>query len=115
MGNNKLSRRDMLKALGLGAVTLAVTPEVFAKKVLSEPGLPDISYPLLPDREDIKPSRPVNVIVLGAGGRGWNAYSPYGLQFPDEFKVVGVAEPIPYRRERISKAFNIPPENQFET
>lgn len=29
--------------------------------------------------------------------------------------MVGVAEPIPYRRERISKAFNIPKEKQFVT
>ena len=62
-----------------------------------------------------KPDKPITVIVIGAGARGWGAYSSYGLKFPDELKVVGVAEPIPYRRERISKAFNIPIENQFTT
>jgi predicted dehydrogenase len=64
---------------------------------------------------DEKPSSPLTVIVIGAGNRGWGAYSSYGVKFPEELQVVGVAEPIPYRRERISKAFNIPKENQFVT
>jgi predicted dehydrogenase len=61
------------------------------------------------------PGRPVTAIVIGAGSRGWGAYSSYGLRYRDELKVVGVAEPIPYRRERMAKAFNIPEKHQFVT
>jgi len=69
----------------------------------------------LHNKSSKKLKEPVKVIVVGAGSRGWGAYSSYGLKFPEEFQVVGVAEPIPYRRERISKAYNIPEKNQFVT
>jgi predicted dehydrogenase len=71
--------------------------------------LPDVLYD-----DDTKPDKPVTAIVCGAGNRG-NRYSKYGLELPDEFQVVGVAEPLAYRREQLAKSFNIPPENQFVT
>ena len=57
----------------------------------------------------------ITAIVIGAGSRGWGAYGSYGLKYPEELQVVGVAEPIPYRRERMAKAFNIPKDKQFVT
>jgi predicted dehydrogenase len=103
------NRRKLLKSMGMFALGSMVTNtgisnQRVTKKILSS---------ILSTNE--KPARPITVIVIGAGNRGWGAYSSYGLKYPDELKVVGVAEPIPYRRERISKAFNIPPENQFIT
>ncbi len=106
--NQNWKRRDVLKSLGM--VALGTT---LAKNSYSESEVKKIN--IKPDQDNRKLSGPVKVIVVGAGSRGWGAYSSYGLKFPDEMKVVGVAEPIPYRRERLSKTFNIPAENQFKT
>lgn len=57
----------------------------------------------------------VTAIVVGAGLRGGYAYAPYALENPDEFKIVGVAEPIPERRKRLQELHNIPEENCFES
>ncbi|MCD6546625.1 MAG: Gfo/Idh/MocA family oxidoreductase [Thermotogae bacterium] len=57
----------------------------------------------------------IKVVVLGAGSRGYDAYGNLIHRYPDKVKIVGVAEPNPIRREKISKAHNIPVENQFES
>ncbi len=106
MKNHPWSRRKLLKTLGAASLAGA--------------GIPPIENPAFgfsPAVEGITPkhTKPISVIVIGAGSRGWGAYSSYGLKFPGELQVVGVAEPIPYRRERIAQAFNIPQANQFET
>lgn len=106
--NTKWNRRNILKSLGLAAVGVPLA----ANSMASENKGRLISFP---NKESKKLNKPVKVIVIGAGSRGWGAYSSYGLKFPEELQVVGVAEPIPYRRERISKAFNIPEKNQFVT
>ena len=109
MNDQNWNRRKILKTMGAFALgSMVANPGFTARRVNKIIPL-SINYPT------INPGKPVTVIVIGAGNRGWGAYSSYGLKFPDELKVVGVAEPIPYRRERISKAFNIPPENQFTT
>lgn len=107
MKNEAWKRRDVLKSLGLAAVGATLANQGSASS--------NLIIPVQNSEKDKKPESPVKVIVIGAGSRGWGAYSSYGLKFPDELQVVGVAEPIPYRRERISKAFNIPSENQFVT
>jgi predicted dehydrogenase len=56
---------------------------------------------------------PITAVMLGAGGRGFFAYSPYAVEHPDELKFVAVAEPNPARRERFARAHNIPAERQF--
>jgi len=61
------------------------------------------------------PDEPIKVVVLGAGNRGREAYGSLILRYPDKIKIVGVAEPNPIRREKISRAHNIPSENQFES
>ncbi|MCY1723133.1 Gfo/Idh/MocA family oxidoreductase [Prolixibacteraceae bacterium Z1-6] len=108
MNKSNWNRRAVLKSLGLAAVGAPLAGKSMASE--SQGRLISFSH-----KNDKKLDKPVKVIVIGAGSRGWGAYSSYGLKFPDELQVVGVAEPIPYRRERISKAFNIPEENQFVT
>lgn len=61
-----------------------------------------------------KPGNPITAIVLGAGSRG-NVYSSYTSKFPEEIKIIGVAEPIDYRRENFSKTYDIPKQNQWVT
>jgi predicted dehydrogenase len=57
-------------------------------------------------------TKPLTAIVIGAGNRG-NVYAGYALKYPDELKIVGVAEPIQHKNERFAKAHNIPVENRF--
>lgn len=109
MKSEAWKRRDLLKSLGIAAFGVSLSGKI--KAVETPPGFETVKI----NQPHEKLKEPVKVIVIGAGSRGWGAYSSYGLKFPDELQVVGVAEPIPYRRERISKAFNIPKENQFVT
>ncbi len=46
-----------------------------------------------------KLSRPVTVILVGAGHRG-SIYADYAAKFPEELKIVGVAES---NKERLAK------------
>lgn len=105
MKNNLWSRRHVLKTLAtsLGVPLLPLTSLATndANEVLFLP--------------DIKPvDKPITAIVLGAGNRG-NVYGGFSLAYPDQIDMVGVAEPIPIRRERFSTKHNIAPENQFLT
>jgi len=47
-------------------------------------------------------------IVIGAGNRGADAYASYSLLFPNELKIVSVAEPNPIRRENLASNHKIP-------
>lgn len=72
-------------------------------------------YPLMIPSEGFAPtSRTITAITLGAGARG-NVYGDYALNFPDQLKIVGVAEPIPIRNERYTRKHNIPESNRFVT
>lgn len=55
---------------------------------------------------------PVTILIIGAGGRG-NGYSTYAIEHPDLAKVVGVAEPRDFYRNRFVETHDIPAENVF--
>lgn len=57
--------------------------------------------------------KPVQVVMLGAGGRGYHAYGSWILAHPDQVRVVAVAEPDAARRERFARAHGLPPERVF--
>ena len=86
MQKTNWNRRAVLKSLGLAAIGTPLT----AKAISSEREGRLITFR---EKKKIKPGKPVKVIVVGAGSRGWGAYSSYGLKFPKELQVVGVAEP----------------------
>ena len=68
---------------------------------------------LYPD--NLRPvDQPITAIVIGAGKRG-NIYGSFALHFPDQVKMVGIAEPNPVRNERFATHHNIPPENRFSS
>ena len=46
----------------------------------------------------------VTAILLGAGQRGADAYASYALDYPNELKFVGVAEPREDRRRSLVTA-----------
>ncbi|MFA6134471.1 MAG: Gfo/Idh/MocA family oxidoreductase [Phycisphaerae bacterium] len=56
---------------------------------------------------------PVTLAIVGAGGRGTVAYASYALQFPDQARVLAVADPIEHRRMELARLHNIPAENIF--
>lgn len=58
------------------------------------------------------PSHPVTAVVVGAGGRGYT-YAQFAKEHPDRLKIVGVAEPKEYNRNRMMEAHNLPAENIF--
>jgi predicted dehydrogenase len=105
--NNSWNRRDMLKALGVATAGATLSRSALAS-LMSRP-VKSTPHPLFRS-----PDRPVTAIVAGAGNRG-NTYAPYSLQYPSELKIVGVAEPIPFRRDRFSTKYSIEPRYVFKT
>ena len=54
----------------------------------------------------------VSLLIVGAGGRG-TGYAGYASSFPEQAKVVGVAEPRDFYRQRLVDEHGIPSENVF--
>lgn len=102
------NRRSILKSLGLAVVG---TP--FSGYAIESKSNEIKSIPLF-KKDSIKLDKPVKAIVCGAGNRG-GVYSSYAQKYPEELQIVGVAEPIAYRRERMANAFNIPKKHQYVT
>jgi len=108
MKEKEWNRRDLLKSVSAVAVG-----SVFAKPTMSSPASFTIpEYLRNPGYR--KPDKPVTCIILGAGGRG-NVYASYAEQYPEEMRIVGVAEPIQFRRERFAKRYGIPEKYQWVT
>ena len=108
MKDNRFSRRELLKKstlLALGAPLLGSKMGVSSESDM-------LAIPQ--DMDSWKPDKPLTAVVLGAGNRG-NTYSGYSLKFPDELKIVGVAEPIEFRRKRFAKKYQIPEDRQWVT
>ncbi|AZU64086.1 Gfo/Idh/MocA family protein [Neobacillus mesonae] len=57
----------------------------------------------------------MTAILIGAGDRGARAYAPYALAYPNEVKIVGIAEPWKERRVRLQEKHNIPAEHCYES
>ena len=47
-------------------------------------------------------SKQITAIIVGAGHRAL-LYSLYALQHPEDFKIVGVADPDPIRRSKVAQ------------
>ncbi len=101
------NRREWMKSIGAFAAGSALASPAL-ESLLREP-LPD---PLERPLSSLK--RPLTAIVAGAGNRG-NTYAAYGLKFPSDLKIVGVAEPIPFRRERFAGKYDIEPGHRLTT
>src|SRR5262245_38169874 len=57
--------------------------------------------------------QPVSLIIVGAGSRG-GSFAEFALAHPDLARVVGVAEPRPFYRQRVADQHQIPPANVAE-
>ncbi len=60
----------------------------------------------------VKGVKKLKAIVIGAGCRGMG-YSEIMKDVPEKFDIVGVAEPMKFKRDRLKEMFNIPEENCF--
>ena len=56
----------------------------------------------------------LSVIVMGCGNRGSN-YSRHMATMPENYQIVGCADPDPARRAKMRKLYNIPEENCYNT
>jgi len=52
-------------------------------------------------------------MIIGAGNRGYG-YAAYALAHPEQLKVVGLAEPIAFRQQRLIEKHNIPQSHVFD-
>jgi hypothetical protein len=109
----QITRRQAIKTLGLtaGATFLGIRGFSQISDNIFEYGLnlDEVYKPI-----DNPLNRPITAITCGAGNRG-NVYGNYASNFPDQIKIIGVAEPIPVRNERYTEKHNIPEENRFKT
>ena len=83
-----ISRRDTLRTLG---AVVGGTFFPWSADATNDAGEPLI----LPDPVRLfTPQRPVTAITLGAGARG-TVYGYFAAAYPEQLRIVGVAEPIP--------------------
>jgi hypothetical protein len=88
-----INRRNLLKTISLSLGASMVSTDVFAQ--LSEN---TYSYEIAENPLHQPTEKPITVITCGAGSRG-NVYGDYALQFPAQMKIIGVAEPVEFRKE----------------
>src|SRR5688572_8099951 len=112
--SHEFDRRTFLA--GLGAVGLSgllpardVEAKTSQESIEANPALP--APPAIDYR---KPARPVTCVIIGHGSRG-SYYASMSKKMPDDWRVVGVAEPIKYRNDAAARNHNIPDANRFDT
>ncbi|MGO4345283.1 Gfo/Idh/MocA family protein [Paenibacillus sp. MCAF9] len=59
--------------------------------------------------------RTLTAVLLGAGSRGRYIYGPYAEKFPNELKMVAVAEPNEERRKRFAEIHQINQEHVYDS
>ena len=127
--SDQLSRRDWIKAataLGAGALLPDSSNAQPATRPTEAPGQ---SYDTFTAAEQVKADeffpkinfayypplpKPVSAIVCGYGMRG-RTYAGFAQTVPDEWKIVGVAEPIEYKRNDAVATHKLAPENVFDS
>ncbi|MFV0400917.1 MAG: Gfo/Idh/MocA family protein [Oscillospiraceae bacterium] len=60
-------------------------------------------------------AKQLTVAIAGLGSRGRQTYAKYAEKYPDQLKVVAVADPIPERVAEAAETFGIPPGRCFST
>ena len=104
--NSRWSGKNLLKQFGIRIGTTFFPFSLWAKNETGEPLI-------LPDNPLYKQlAKPVTAITLGAGARG-NVYGDYAIEYPEQLKILGVADPNTLRNERFAAKHNIPRANCF--
>jgi hypothetical protein len=105
-----MNRRNLIKNVGLAFGAVAI-----GKKDIATGADENVVRYSIPANPLHKPmAKPVTAITLGAGNRG-NVYGGFAASFPEQIKIIGVAEPIPFRNNRYTKIHGIPENNRFKT
>lgn len=105
-----MKRRDAIKQFGMTLGAGLIAPQLLAESSSGDAQVFKIKDII----DHLEPGRPITAITLGAGARG-TVYGRYALEFPEEIKIVGVAEPIPFRNERYARSHGIEDANRFAT
>jgi len=58
---------------------------------------------------------PIELVMVGAGNRGYLAYGAYAERHPDKARFVAVVEPDEGRRARFGEAHRIPADRRFSS
>ena len=58
-------------------------------------------------------TKPIELVLMGAGARGAHAYASYAFAHPDEVRFVAVAEPDPVRRRRFAEEHDLDADQTF--
>lgn len=99
--------KNLLKEFGIKIGSTFFPFSLWAKNETGEPLI-------LPDNPLYKQlAKPVTAITIGAGARG-NVYGDYAIEYPEQLKIVGVADPNALRNERYAAKHNIPKTHCFE-
>jgi len=115
---NKISRKDAIKSILAGVGVGIATPILLTKfynlnyKKKENKTLQFKSIHRSIGNPRIK--EPITAITIGAGARG-NTYGNYALNFPNELKIIGVAEPIDIRKKRFCEKHNIDKSQSFKS
>jgi predicted dehydrogenase len=112
--SHEFDRRAFLAGLGgIGLSTLLP-----ARTIEAQPTQParesNQSLPEPAPFDYRRPDRPVSCVIIGHGSRG-SYYGSMAKKMSDDWRVVGVAEPIKYRNEAAAKAHDIPDDRRFDT
>lgn len=105
-----MKRRQALKSLGGACITPLMLNRVLVKPTDNLIDLPSDED----DSKFVKFTKPLTCIIVGAGNRGW-MYSCYTTNFPEQMKVVGIAEPVKVRQEKFKKAYDLDDSYIFDT
>lgn len=104
-----MNRRNLIKTLTLSLGGAIISTDVIGK--IAE----DTFEYIVPENFNHKPlPKTVTAITLGAGNRG-NVYGGYAKKFPENLKIIGVAEPRPFRNDKYADLHQIAKENRFDT
>lgn len=104
-----MNRRNLIRTLTLSLGGAMISTETLGKIA------DDTFLYQIPINPNHKPAtKAVTAITLGAGNRG-NVYGGFAVQYPNELKIVGVAEPVLYRNDRYASVHGIAADKRFNT
>lgn len=101
-----MNRLEFLKTLGTLGVAAIVAPKMLG--VSKDPK----RYPSKAQNLEANLSKPVTVVILGAGQRG-QVYAAYAKEYPACMKVIGVADINKIRLENMANEHNVPENCRF--
>jgi len=104
-----MNRRNLLKTLSLSLGAGMINTDVLGQ-------ITENAYSYrIPANPLHKPmAKPITAITLGAGNRG-TVYGNFAAAYPEQMKIVGVAEPIKFRNDKYAQKHKITETNRFNT